>query len=125
MSFAILGSSFAVISAAVGSLAGGGAGALRDLLNWYPIPKTNTQGMTIRLQNFSLWLGVRLGGWGGSGGAAPPERRRSTGPRRGPSHVNCRFAAVWPPGFMPAYTIDSRNSRMRFMVAPPTGLSTG
>src|SRR5260370_28248113 len=43
------------------------------------------------------------------------------GSRRGPSHWRFRLGTAWVPGFIPAKTIDSKNSRIRFMVVLPQG----
>jgi hypothetical protein len=60
-SLPIFGSSFAVISAAVGSLMGLASGGCRKLLKVIPMPANNTrQGMPIRLQDMSFWPRVRL-----------------------------------------------------------------
>src|ERR1039458_846515 len=115
--------SLAEISAAGGSWTGLVAGGVR-VRNVYATPATNIrQGTASKLQDLSFWVRLRLVRYSGSVGAGPPARRRSIGPRNGPSHLGCGLAAVCVPGFMPANTIDSRNFRSGLMMVPPKGLS--
>jgi hypothetical protein len=122
-SLSILGSSFAVISAAVSSLAGWASGGSIEAAQGDPMPTSNHQaGYADQAPGLELLAQGPVGQIErvGGGGAAREKALDRATQRAEPLELPLR--RVCPPGFKPANTIDSRNSRIRFMVAPPMAI---